>query len=165
MVVAMQACRFQTAKWMAGTSISKPETTRIRERWREIRSSCSARWSLAPHSRGPRSRRASARRLDRRRMDLIHRGVRTTASHPAFRWFCTEWSGKDYPPLASRSRSSLGIAALLPARPWQSLSLNVIRQNEPPARCWGREGNGVSDSAVVDVILVGVRRRRLQSLR
>ena len=75
---ATQASRLQTVKWMARTSISKPETTRIRERWRETRSSCSARWGLASHRRGPRSRLGRARRLDRRRMDLIRREIRTS---------------------------------------------------------------------------------------
>ena len=57
-----------------------------------------------PHRRGPRSRRGRARRLDRRRMDLIHRGVRTIASRPAFRWFCIGWSDKNDPPHPEKPR-------------------------------------------------------------
>src|SRR5215467_4970438 len=79
---AMQATRLQTAEWTGGASISKPERTRIQERWREIRSNCNARSKLADHH-GSRNRRARAWQLGRPRMDLIHRGIRTIAPLPA----------------------------------------------------------------------------------
>jgi hypothetical protein len=46
---AMQAYQSPTARSTATTSLSKPETTRIPERWKEISSSCSARWNGLPN--------------------------------------------------------------------------------------------------------------------